>query len=390
MATYDITWLWTALEFDTVNWQNISMIKYPWIDRIAIFRANGTATPYIQSFSVDTSTGTITAIWSRLDIWSMWVTTSWAELAWIDNSNLIINYNGSWSDWFLQLISVDWSGNCTLNWSALEYDTSKWIYNQVIMMDSTHALVVWADSTWDWRAQIFSVNTWAWTMTALWSSYEFDTSDYVIGDLVKLSSSKALVFYRWVAEDWWAIVLDINTSTRAVTAAWSAFEFKDAVTIGDFLSACVINDGNYDFVWIYDDAIANSVRARTFNINSSTRAISFWWSETTLVANAWTNTWHVVIKIDDTHVLAMYTWTDGDWFVTTLEMDWSWNLSKVWTEYEFDTLAFVDYWRSVVSFESNPWLFVIAWTWPASDWFIHTIQVEMPQTSNSSFLPFFL
>lgn len=387
MATYDITWLWSILEFDTTNAQSISMIKYPWIDRVGVFRANSTWTPYVQSFNINTSTWTVTAVWSPLDIWTMWVTTSWAELAWIDNSNLIVNYNGSWSDWFLQLISVDWSGNCSLNWSALEYDTANWIYNQVVMMDSTHALVVWSDSTGDWRAQIFSVNTWAWTMTALGSSFEFDVSDYVVWDLIKLSSSKALVFYRWVDADWWARVLDINTSTRAVTAAWSAFEFKDATTLANFVQACVIDETTYDFAWIYWETTWTT-RARTFNINSWTRAISAWWSELTVDSSAWTTPWYNIIKLDETHLVALYTWSAADWYSTVLEIDWTWNLSKVWTEYEFETWAFIAW--SIVSFESNPWLYVIAWTWPASDWFIHTIQVEMPSVPNNwNFLAFF-
>ena len=232
-AQGDITALDTKLEFNTTNGQSNQVARIPGLDRVVVASTQSTTVVNVQAFNVNRNTGAVTAIGSAVDIepGTAGSIVNGMSLVMIDASNFAVFWVGAGSDGFAQLFDLDATGNISANGSAIEYDIDTGTWPASVLMDSTHILTTWTGASIDGFAAIFTVNTGTGSISLTGTPFEFDTSDYTFGSLAKLSDTKAIVFYRGAFIDGFARVLDINTSTWAVTAAGDAFEYLDASTI---------------------------------------------------------------------------------------------------------------------------------------------------------------
>jgi hypothetical protein len=391
MATYDITALGTALEFDTTASISKSIGKLPGLDRVVVAWLNST-NPYVQAFNVNTSTGAVTAIGSAVDIGTAGNEQNGISITIIDASNFIVFWNGSSDDGFCQLFSLDGTGNISANGSAVEFDTDNGQFHNSVLWDSTHILNIWAGTGSDGYAQIFTVNTGTGTITATGTKYEFDTANYRDGSLVKINSTKAVIFYvdTQVSLDGYARVLSVDTSTWAVSAGGATFEFADgASNIGN--SATLISDGSPSVVANgYIDIALTDALIQTFSIDTSTWAITAFGSQLQLSSVGADGTRAITIqKLDSTHLIAWYAGASNDGYVRVLTYNPSTgDLTTTANEVEFDTSNFED--AVSVGFPDTSGFFVCAWQGATTDGFIRAFQVEMPSTlSTGNFFQFF-
>jgi hypothetical protein len=370
---YNVAALNSPFEFYAaggISSKNIA--KIPGVDRVIMAWFQSTTVVNVQAFSVNTtgSPGAIAAIGTPLDIETGTAggTSSGISLVLIDASNAAIFWPSVDSDGFARLVSISGVGNITANGSSIEYDTTNGTWPVSCLMDSTHILNVWQGTDGDGFAQIFTVNTGAGTITATGSPFEFETVDYegsTLGGLVKLSATKAIVFYRGVDSDGWSRVLDINTGTWAVTAAGSAFEFQDTAAIAGN-STIFMADGSPMIAvngWFNQTGVNNDV-VGSFSIDTGTWAITAFGSNLTLSAGTGSATAEITIqKVDATHGIGFFrgpgaTTDFGQARVFTYNSITG-TLTATANIINFDDERFD--WTTSCVMEQNPGMYVVAW-----------------------------
>lgn len=321
MAQYDVTALSTPLQFDVTNAQSVSSVKVPGKDWIAVSWMQSTTLVYVQAFSINTGTGALTAIGSPLDIEAGTVDDAnlGTSIVAIDGSNLAVAWCGPDVDGFVRLISLDGSGNCATNGSALEYSTADGLYPSMILWDSTHVLIAYQGASADGFAIVVSFNTGTGVMSNVGTAFEFDTGNCSIPSVVQLNSTKALVSYTGVSADGFAVVLDVAAVTFAVSAAGATFEYLDATTINGN-TAFLISSGSPMVACLYYLASATPT-FRTFNISTTTWAITAFGTAlqfSNAASGLVRNDIRALGLVDSTTLIGFYPSSDDDGFVTTM------------------------------------------------------------------------
>jgi hypothetical protein len=384
MATYDITALSTALEFESGfgNFDQGSVVRVGTLDRVLVAWGNNSSL-WLQAFNINKSTGVITAIGSRLEGFDSFTSFGGVSLVAIDDSNYAVFWADGSSDGRARLFSLDGTGNVSTNGSAIEYDTTQGTEPTAVLMDSTHILNVWRGTSLDGFAAIFTVDTGAGTITLTGTPFEFDTTDYRFGSLAKINDTKAVLFYSGIATDGYAVVLNVNTSTWAVTAAGSVLEYLNNSTINSN-SVVVMDNVSSPFRVInnYIDATAGDAEVQSFSINTSTFAITNLDTPLDLsTSDAVSEYASSIQKVDDTHIVAFYQGAGFDGFARVVTYNVSTGaLSATANEIEFETS---DFFRSA-SADVGGGYYVCIWRGVSQDGFIQAFQVELPVTTNTT------
>lgn len=377
MAAYDVTALSTALEFDTTNGGYKEIVKLPGLDRVAIAWRRSTTLIYVQCFNVNTSTGALTAVGSPLDIEGGTSDGNGISLVCIDASNLAVFWSGPLLDGFCRLLSVDGTGNVSTNGSALEFDTSNGNIMSAVLMDSTHILNIWEGVDDDGFACIFTVNTGAGTITKTGTPLEFATDSLGQSSVSKLSSTKAIVAWQdFSAGSSKMRVLDINTSTWAVTTAGA--EFTHGVSnVGTMRTIVMDNTSSPNtFILGWNDRVAASTSLRSYQINTSTWAITAWGSTVNPSSSDATAFEAITMQyLDSTHLIAWYQGSANDGFSRVYTLNNSTGaLTTSANEVEFDTADFSK--PSSCTMEQDTGWFITAWDGSGSDGYVRAFSVE--------------
>jgi hypothetical protein len=389
MAVYDVTALSTPLEFDTANSSCKSAGKIPGSDRIIMAWFRSTDYVAVQCFDVHPSTGAVTAIGSPVDIEvsSGGPLDTGLNLVVIDANNAIVAWPGSGADGYVRLVSIDSSGNVTTNGSALEYDTAQGYVPFMTLWDSTHVLIVWDGSAFDGFAQILEINTGSGTITKLGSALEFDTSSLYSPIVLKLNATKAFVAYIGPSNHGKSIVLNINTSTWAVSAAGSAFVFRSAG--GGGLSATIVEDLGSTIKIAVSFNMPSVLEVFSLIINTSTWSISTQNTVNLITHSGSTGFESSLVKVDDETLLVFNRGTDADGFATTFSYTTSSGIGSVINSLEFYTTD--------VTFLTNPPVemtqgrYVLGWAGDGNDGYVQTFDVDLgsipptPSTNNALF-----
>lgn len=379
MATYDITALSSALEFDTTNTDGKSISKLPTEDRVIMAWYQSTSIAYVQCFNVNSSTGAVTAIGSPVDIEPSTTTTiSMISVVAIDDSNAAVFWAGAGDDGYAQLISIDGTGNCTTNGSAIEYDAVNGTFMSAILWDSTHILNTWSGTLSDGFACIFDFNTGTGTIAKVGTQFEFDTTNALYQVPIKLNSTKALQLYRRDADDLWGVVLDINSSTYAVTAAGSNALLVSAVQL-DGLSGCFIEDNGATMKVASIIKDGNGTYVSSHSVDTSTWAVTTQNTSSSLGTSSAAGTQAVSIaKVDDDTLIAFFrgeaTTLTGR--AVTIAYTTGSGIGSVIDTIQTDASNFNQA-TPTLAFMGTNW-FIVGWTGASSDGFVQTFSVELP------------
>lgn len=193
--------LWTALEFDTVNWLHHSIvlldsshlcIAYSWdwgdwfiiilsfnwsyelsyvswlehdeslgfynnlikIDNTHVileYHKNSASLIHdIKTFAIDWSYN-ITETYSTTD----YIATTKSGFIKIDDTHYAVAYSGTDGDWFIWFTTLT-SYNPSAIWDILEHDTTYWANHRLCLLDSTHMIMSYVGNAWNWYIKTFS------------------------------------------------------------------------------------------------------------------------------------------------------------------------------------------------------------------------------------------
>ena len=368
MANWDVTTASSILEFDTVSGGSDSCAVIDVNNFITLWSGNaGSYAGSAQVFSVNTTTWAITTAGSKFGFdTNAAASASAITIVKIDTNHFVGFYSGVDADGFVSVFSVNTTTWAITTTSSLEFDTADGGHNASCLIDENHIINFWSGgdaqvftvntSTWeistaaavktgtglnanscikidtnhfinfyrgggdDGFAQVVTVNTSNWEITTSSSSLEFDTQQAYYTSAIKVDNTHALCFWYDSSGDGRCQTFAINTTTWAITTAASSFEYDTQV--GSPMSVKQL-DVNHFLYTYYGYGATNTVYAQTFEINTSTWAVSTTVAKLAIQAsgNAPGQVNYGLCAIDTSHFTFFFPGTDSDGFAQVLNVE---------------------------------------------------------------------
>lgn len=184
-------------------------------------------------------------------------------------------------------------------------------------IDSTHYAVVYRGDGSDGFSRVIEVNTSTWALTLKGTAFEFETSD-VYSPFVELFDSTHLIVFFGISGYGYMRMLTINTSTWQLSATASSSSLDTGGTVTN--SRAVRLSGNKFFViWTrgYD------VRCQVVEVNTSTWGISLLSTQTVLHIENTNYVGNISIgKVSDTKIVVLHSsyQADNETYLKTVEI----------------------------------------------------------------------
>jgi len=309
MAAYDITVLGTPEEFFATQENVYSVCKLS-DTRFVVAWEVSQGSNRIQAFDLNRSTGEITPLSTPLTISSGTWWNNVSPLISLSATTCILIWQGASGDGFCRTYNIDaGTGAVTVRGSEYEFETTEAENNSAVLMsiDATNARIlnVWTRSNKAY-AGILTVTLSTGAVTLTGTAYNIDAQNMIISSVAKISDSKVLVTSRYGAslDKGNAVVLNINTSTWAVTSAGSTFEWISGVSITSN-SAAIISTSPLVAVNNFSDT--SDVKTRPLSINDSTWAVTNLGSVVSLGGDDTNGLQPTVLRVDDTHYVVVVT-----------------------------------------------------------------------------------
>lgn len=309
MAAYDVTKLGSGLEFDTTVANNICSLKIDATHFVNIWQGGASFYLLAQVFSVNKTTGAITAVGA--------------------------------------LFTID-----TDNGGAVS----------AFMADANHFVVSWDYNSTDGATQVFEINLSTWAITAKGSMTNYGNNQIDYTDCFMLDSTHYVVLWS-KASTGYAQIFEVNTSTWQTSALGTALNIATDSYGFKWIKGKGIDSSHFISVYGRGNSGAHSQDSQAFSINTSTWAITAGTAKKNYNTTIGVNYYHDIEKIDDTHFLHFWAGTDGDVYAQVFEV----NLSTLAITYlssaiEFDTSNFT--YSQTVLLNSNH--IILMWTGGAS------------------------
>ena len=222
-------------------------------------------------------------------------------------------------------------------------------YNSCVQIDTNHFLNCYQGDGYDGYAVVLEVDTSTWAVTTANSKFEFDTQNNKHNSCVQIDTNHFLNCYSGLGADGYAVVLEVNTTTWAITTASTKFEFD---TEDCLYNSCVQVDTNH-FINCYQRAGANG-NAIVLEVNTTTWAITTA-SNLFVFDTQTTGRYQSCIKIDTNHFLNCYEGVDEDGYAVVLEVNTNtWEITTKSILFEFDTQK--GFYNSCVQVDTNHFL----------------------------------
>jgi len=329
---YVVTTAGAKFEFDTqnaVSQSNWNIDANHYINFWQGFDNDG----FVQVMEVDTSTWAITTANSPLEYDTQ--SGEWSECYKVDDNHFINFWNGAPYNGFCQMFEVDTSTwAVTTAADTLEYEASGGTYNSCYQIDANHFINFWSGTDSDGFAQVFEVNTSTWVITTSDASLEFDTDTFAYSDCSIIDSNHFVLFWAgaWVTDHYAAHsqVFEVNTSTWVVTTAGADFEYHGQTAF----NKCWQVDENH-FINFFQGTDYDGL-VQIMEINTSTWAITT--SAATLEFDTQNDQWNSCYQIDSNHFINFWVGFESDEYVQTFEVNTStWAVTTASAFIEFDT-----------------------------------------------------
>lgn len=280
----------------------------------------------------------------------------------IDTNHFIASWGGEGGDGYAQVFEVD-----TTTWAVttagarLEFDTTLGHYNQIQKIDTNHYFIAWSGSGNDGYVQVLNVDTTTWAVTTAAASLEWEVALSRWQSVVPVDTNHFVMFTEGNASDGFAVVFAVDTTTWAVTTT-SVLEFDTRNS--SWNTACMIDTNHFVNFWLGGATAVDSF-AQVFTVNTTTWAVT-----TAAAAKQWITT-NVALnmqayKVDTNHFITFYqdqTSTDGFVQVFTVNTT-TWAVTTASSVLEFDTQDYQTAGNGAISrVDTNHFLF----TWASVD-----------------------
>lgn len=260
----------TALEFDTTNGTYNKCIRLDSTHFLNVWQ--GTASDaFAQVFLVNSTTFAVTAIGTPLEF----DTTNGQDFTinQIDSSHFIVFYtNADSNQGVATVLAVNLTTYAvTEPGSPTTFGTGLVLENTSCPIgNGTHFINFWYDVTAsDGYAQVFSVNTGTWAITAIGSPFSFASSAVQSLSSASLNDGTHFINCWYEAAGAIAQVFTVNPSTYAVTTAGSQFIFQ-ASSASEISIVSYGNTTDVFAMW----SNSGTMYAQIFNVNASTFAVT--------------------------------------------------------------------------------------------------------------------
>lgn len=286
-------------------------------------------------------------------------------LAQIDSTHYLCAYEGSGSDGWAVVLTVDTGNGTITKETPFRFEQQNGKMPALSKIDDTHYLCAYTRQFSDGQVVVLTVDTGNWTISKE-TLFEYDSSGSETV-LSQIDSSHYLCAYQGPGADGWSVVLTVNTGTWEITKE-TPFEY--GTSDGKTLALAQIDSTHY--LCAYEGsgsdgwAVVLAVDTGTWNITM----------ETPFEYDTSQGRSPALAQIDDTHYLCAYGGPGSDGWAVVLTVDTgNWSISKG-TAYEYDTsdgvnpaLAQIDPnnylcayegpgsggWAAVLAVDSNNW-----------------------------------
>src|SRR3990167_1442016 len=263
--------------------------------------------------------------------------------------------------------------------ASLEYDTVQGDWPTLHQVDANHFINFYNGSADDGFADILVVNTTTWAVTTVTTRLEFDTADDIDNFALAIPDFPNYFLNLWtgVGTDGFAQVFTVNTTTWAVTTAAGTLEFDTQNASSNMLLA--IDSTHFLNVW--NGGAGGQGTAQVFTVNTTTWAVTT--AATTFVFDTESAGYPTIAPIDANHFLANWQGgTNEDLHAVTLVVNTTtWAVSTAAAEAIFDSDNFSGPYgkRELVVIDSNH--FLRAWESGTVNGFDGYIRVQEVNTT---------
>ncbi len=318
---------------------------------------------------------------------STWAVSTAASLLEYDTQNGA--HNASYEVESGKFLHV-WGGSSDLRFSAqvMDVNTSTWAvstagsllsvarrsdYNTILPVDTNHFIITSIDSTTPKSyMQVLEVNTTTWAVTTSGALFEFQTNPAGKGYSIsgfKVDTNHFMYAWGRTSTDAYAQTMVVNTSTWAITTAGAIKSFDTYYDGGQLADI----DTNHCIVFYSSSATEGS--AVTLAVNTSTWAVTTAASE--LIFDTQRGDDCVVRKLDDNHFANWWMGVDQDGYCQTFEVDTStWAITTAASWLEYDTVLKLLGSAAPVLVDSSHWIH--SWRGVDSDGFLQTFNFDVP------------
>jgi hypothetical protein len=371
MAVYTVTTAGTALEFDTQDywWGTHQLIDS---DHFLTMWSGYNARMYAQVLNVNSSTWAITTANSSLDFNTANINQTTCSSYKIDTNHFIVFHMSDGLDGYAQVLTVNTSTWAVTTASAsLEFDTVIGYEPSNYKVDTNHLIVFWGGSGTDGFVQILEVNTTTWAISTSAASLEFDTQDCRWNSCSQIDSNHFVNFWTGNGDDGFVQVFEVNTSTWAVTTASASLEFN---TQSGLYNSCEKIDTSH-FINVFLGGSPSNAYAQVFAVNTSTWAITTAASFKQFFPSYSAPIDFNLSKVNDNHFICFFAASGLDGYAQVLTVNTStWAITTASASFEFDTQQG----RFNSSIEISSGKFINSWQDTSGDGQIQVFDVALP------------
>lgn len=300
--------LGTIAELSGTDFSNPTVVKVS-DTKIAVFWTGESSVGVCRNFEIDQTTGDIVPIGSEV---TFEASSNGGNKAILVSSSLVLNvWTGPGNDGFARAFDV--SGNTIVpKSSALEFDTSSGSNFTLAQIDSTHFICFYTGPSDDGIATVFAVDLGTGAVTEPGSPLTFASGSNSGNSCVAIGNGTHFLNF-WQGATALAQVFSVNTGTWAVTAVGSSLNWDPLASRNNALST---GDGEH-FVNAY--AGTPGFGAQAFNVDPGTFAVTE--VGTPVVIDAGGGNDIFAVNLDDTHFVAFYSENVGQGYAQMFEMD---------------------------------------------------------------------
>jgi len=215
-GSYDNITQIDVLEHDTVQGEHNSLVIIDSTHAILAYSGSG-ADGFIKTFSIDGSYDNITQIDS---LEHDTLSNVYNSLVMIDSTHFILAYTGSSDYGYIKTFSIDGSYDIT-QVDSLTHNTAYTGYNSLVKIDSTHFMLAYSGSGADGFIKTFSIDGSYNNITEI-DVLEHDTVEGVYNSLVIIDSTHAILAYRGSGSDGYIKTFSIEPSVSIPTVTTQA------------------------------------------------------------------------------------------------------------------------------------------------------------------------
>ena len=239
---------------------------------LVVFYDNDQNEGWSQVLNVNTSTWAISTSSASFKF-SQEDEFTYPSLSQIDSSHYLVAYGGFAGHGWSTVLNVNPSTWAISTSSAsFEFNQSYGYYPDISQIDSTHYLVAYlGNGNYGWSTVLY-VNPSTWAISTSSASFKFDPSMGYYPDISQIDSSHYLVAYQGASYSGWSTVLNVNTSTWAMSTSSSAFNLEPSG--GDFSDPKISQIDSSHYLLAYSLGNGYFGWSTVLNVNPLTWAIS--------------------------------------------------------------------------------------------------------------------